>query len=69
MSTRACVACVTLVLLWASMGLAWNMLSGYSGLISFGLIGIFIGPLVLAVAHTLLNAWVRGDAVQKTPAV
>ena len=39
------------------------------GLISFGLIGIFIGPLVLAVAHTLLNAWVRGDAVQKTPAV
>ena len=27
---------MTLVLLWASMGLAWNMLSGYSGLISFG---------------------------------
>src|SRR5262245_3653402 len=39
------------------------------GLIAFGLIGIFIGPLVLAVAHTLLNAWVRGDALQKTPAV
>jgi branched-chain amino acid transport system permease protein len=27
---------MTLVLLWAAMGLAWNMLSGYSGLISFG---------------------------------
>jgi predicted PurR-regulated permease PerM len=27
------------------------------GLISLGLIGIFIGPLVLAVAHTLLRAW------------
>ena len=27
---------LTLVLLWATMGLAWNMLSGYSGLISFG---------------------------------
>jgi predicted PurR-regulated permease PerM len=27
------------------------------GLISFGLIGIFIGPLVLAVTHTLLTAW------------
>ena len=27
------------------------------GLISFGLIGIFIGPLVLAVTHTLLIAW------------
>src|SRR5262249_28847565 len=27
---------MTLVLLWATLGLAWNMLSGYSGLISFG---------------------------------
>jgi len=27
------------------------------GLIAFGLIGIFIGPLVLAVTHTLLSAW------------
>jgi hypothetical protein len=29
------------------------------GLIAFGLIGIFIGPPVLAVAHTLLNACAR----------
>jgi predicted PurR-regulated permease PerM len=29
------------------------------GLIAFGLIGIFIGPMVLAVAHTLLNAWIE----------
>jgi predicted PurR-regulated permease PerM len=28
------------------------------GLIAFGLIGIFVGPVVLAVAHTLLSAWV-----------
>jgi predicted PurR-regulated permease PerM len=27
------------------------------GLISFGLIGIFVGPLILAVTYTLLNAW------------
>jgi branched-chain amino acid transport system permease protein len=27
---------MTLVLVWATMGLGWNMLSGYSGLISFG---------------------------------
>jgi predicted PurR-regulated permease PerM len=27
------------------------------GLISFGLIGIFIGPLLLAVTYTLLRAW------------
>jgi ABC-type branched-subunit amino acid transport system ATPase component/ABC-type branched-subunit amino acid transport system permease subunit len=27
---------LTLVVIWATMGLAWNMLSGYGGLISFG---------------------------------
>ena len=27
------------------------------GLVSFGLIGIFIGPVVLAVTHTLINSW------------
>jgi predicted PurR-regulated permease PerM len=30
------------------------------GLIAFGLIGIFVGPVVLAVSYTLLGAWVRG---------
>lgn len=28
------------------------------GLIAFGVLGIFIGPTVLAVAYTLLNAWI-----------
>ncbi len=28
------------------------------GLVAFGIIGIFIGPVVLAVSHTLLKAWV-----------
>src|SRR5271157_1202384 len=27
------------------------------GLIAFGIIGLFIGPVVLAVTHTLLKAW------------
>lgn len=31
------------------------------GLITFGLIGIFIGPVVLAVADKLLMAWIDGD--------
>ena len=31
------------------------------GLMAFGLIGIFIGPVVLAVAYTLTAAWVEGD--------
>jgi predicted PurR-regulated permease PerM len=29
------------------------------GLIAFGLIGIFVGPIVLAVTHTLLSAWLE----------
>ena len=33
------------------------------GLIAFGVIGLFIGPVVLAVAYTLLVDWVSaGDA-------
>jgi predicted PurR-regulated permease PerM len=31
------------------------------GMISFGLIGIFVGPVVLAVGYTLVQAWVRGE--------
>jgi predicted PurR-regulated permease PerM len=29
------------------------------GLLGFGLVGIFVGPVVLAVAYTLLEAWVN----------
>ena len=32
------------------------------GLLAFGLVGIFVGPVVLAVAYTLMQAWV-GDGV------
>ena len=35
------------------------------GLLAFGLIGIFVGPVVLAVAYTLLQAWV-GDGTGET---
>jgi len=31
------------------------------GLVAFGIIGLFIGPVVLAVTYTLLGAWVDGD--------
>lgn len=34
------------------------------GLLSFGLIGLFLGPVVLAVTYTLLEAWVE-DALGK----
>jgi len=31
------------------------------GLLAFGLVGIFIGPVVLAVAYTLMQAWTSED--------
>ncbi len=34
------------------------------GLVAFGLVGIFVGPVVLAVAHTLLDAWVDEGAAE-----
>lgn len=30
------------------------------GLLAFGIIGLFIGPVVLAVTYTLVDTWVRG---------
>jgi predicted PurR-regulated permease PerM len=37
------------------------------GLIALGLIGIFIGPVVLAVTYTLLSAWVNEPAPEAGP--
>jgi len=36
------------------------------GLLAFGIMGLFIGPVVLAVAHTLLKAWISGGAEAET---
>jgi predicted PurR-regulated permease PerM len=39
------------------------------GLIAFGLVGIFIGPVVLAVGYTLIDAWVdQGRPGESRPA-
>ena len=38
------------------------------GLIAFGVIGLFIGPVVLAVAHTLLIDWMSENEVASDPA-
>lgn len=35
------------------------------GLIAFGIIGLFIGPVLLAVAHTLVQAWVHGAGTEE----
>jgi ABC-type branched-subunit amino acid transport system ATPase component/ABC-type branched-subunit amino acid transport system permease subunit len=52
---------MTVVLVWAVMGLAWNLLSGYSGLISFGHAAFFgLGAYftVLAQIHWNVSPWI-----------
>jgi branched-chain amino acid transport system ATP-binding protein/branched-chain amino acid transport system permease protein len=47
---------MTVVLVWAVMGLAWNLLSGYSGLISFGHAAFFgIGAYFVVIAEIELG--------------
>ncbi len=42
---------MTLVLVWATAGLSWNMLSGYSGMISFGHAAFFgLGGYTMTIA-------------------
>jgi predicted PurR-regulated permease PerM len=38
------------------------------GLIAFGLVGIFIGPMILAVSYRLLQAWVSEELAEPAPA-
>jgi predicted PurR-regulated permease PerM len=39
------------------------------GLVAFGLVGIFVGPLILAVSYRLIEAWVReGEELGRRPA-
>ena len=37
------------------------------GMITLGLVGIFVGPVVLAVAYTLVDAWVEGAPRRDLP--
>jgi ABC-type branched-subunit amino acid transport system ATPase component/ABC-type branched-subunit amino acid transport system permease subunit len=51
---------MTLVLVWAIFGLSWNMLSGYTGLVSFGHAAFFgIGAYTTALGqiHFDLSPW------------
>jgi branched-chain amino acid transport system permease protein len=52
---------LTLVFLWAGMGLAWNIISGYAGQISFGhqvFFGIGAYVTVLLVVKVGLTPWI-----------
>jgi ABC-type branched-subunit amino acid transport system ATPase component/ABC-type branched-subunit amino acid transport system permease subunit len=51
---------MVVVLLWAVMGLAWNLLSGYSGLVSFGhaaFFGLGAYTVALGLLHWNLTPW------------
>src|SRR5690606_26938927 len=52
---------LTLVLIWACFGLSWNMLSGYTGLVSFGhasFFGLGAYATVLAQIYLGLSPWI-----------
>ena len=52
---------MTLVLVWACFGLSWNMLSGYTGLVSFGhasFFGLGAFATVLAQINYGISPWV-----------
>lgn len=45
------------------------MLAGViGGMIGFGIMGIFIGPVTLGVAYTLLKDWIEGEELKSLPA-
>jgi ABC-type branched-subunit amino acid transport system ATPase component/ABC-type branched-subunit amino acid transport system permease subunit len=52
---------MTIVPVWAVMGLSWNVLSGYSGLVSFGHAAFFgLGAYLVALCSMVwdLNPWI-----------
>jgi predicted PurR-regulated permease PerM len=51
----------------ADLPLLLVLIGVIGGLIAFGLIGIFIGPTVLAVAYTLLQAWIAEGETSSIP--
>jgi len=54
-----------LIRMGASLPLLLILVGVIGGLIAFGLIGLFVGPTILAVGYTLLQAWVAEvDAVE-----
>ena len=34
------------------------------GIVAFGFLGVFLGPVLLAVGYTLLLAWNRGERIE-----
>src|SRR3954451_1012829 len=63
---------LTLVPIWAAMGLSWNILSGYSGLISFGhaaFFGLGAYTVTLMLVHWGVTPWIGIPAAMVVGAV
>jgi predicted PurR-regulated permease PerM len=43
------------------------VLGVFGGAVAFGLIGLFVGPALLAVAWSLLNAWLKTHILKDAP--
>jgi len=52
----------------ADLPLLLIMAGVIGGLLGFGLVGLFVGPVILAVAYTLIGAWVDEQDQPKLPA-
>ena len=57
-----------LIRMGADLPLLLIFIGVIGGLLAFGLVGIFVGPVVLAVVYTLLQAWVREEPNDTPPA-
>jgi predicted PurR-regulated permease PerM len=51
-----------LIRLGADLPLLLIFVGVIGGLFAFGLVGIFVGPVVLAVAYTLFESWIEEEA-------
>jgi predicted PurR-regulated permease PerM len=47
----------------ADLPLLLVFLGVLGGLLAFGIIGLFVGPVLLAVSYTLITAWVGDEHV------
>ncbi len=52
-----------LIKMGADLPMVLILVGVIGGILSFGMIGLFIGPVVLAVSYSLLNAWMNEVAV------
>jgi predicted PurR-regulated permease PerM len=51
----------------ADLPLLLILIGVIGGLLAFGMIGLFVGPVILAVTHTLLEHWIAGHRNDETP--